>query len=308
MPELKARYSELAQQNYLPLHLQPWWLDAVCGAQNWDLAMNLDANGRILGVLPYFRTRRWGLPCILSAPFTTYAGPWLFHPDPQQKKDNTRHTYEKTVLQNLIRQLPKTFYFRQNLRPEIQNWLPFYWAGFQQTTRYTYRIEPSTYFQTHFEGNLRRHLQKAEKNLHIRQNTDDYQVVFDLNQQSFVRKNKAQPYSIQTFQALHEALQERGQCAVWTAAKSLDAAPSAGLYLAFDAKEAAILITGMSPSQKQDNGMSLLFLQAIQFCAERGLRLDFEGSMDAGIERFFRGFGGDLVAYHQVFRWFSWGG
>lgn len=37
-----------------------------------------------------------------------------------------------------IDNLPKFDYFNMNFHYSITNWLPFYWRGFKQTTRYTY--------------------------------------------------------------------------------------------------------------------------------------------------------------------------
>ena len=48
---------------------------------------------------------------------------------------------EKRLLGELIEMLPPFDVFRQCFSPTLTNWLPFYWAGFQATVRYTYRIE-----------------------------------------------------------------------------------------------------------------------------------------------------------------------
>ena len=140
----KAHYFEFCQMNYVPLHLQPWWLDAVCGGgANWQIALAVNKGGEVTGALPYFSTRRWGLPVVQMPPFTAYAGPVLRYPPQSTFKESSWPAIEHKVLAELIGQLPRVAYFVQHFRPEVTDWLPFYWAGFQQTTRYTY-ILPDT--------------------------------------------------------------------------------------------------------------------------------------------------------------------
>ena len=41
----------------------------------------------------------------------------------------------------LLELLPLAHFFYQRFDTEFTNWLPLYWANFNQTTRYTYVIE-----------------------------------------------------------------------------------------------------------------------------------------------------------------------
>lgn len=34
-PEEKALYDKFCEKNYIPIFSKPWWLDAVCGKDNW---------------------------------------------------------------------------------------------------------------------------------------------------------------------------------------------------------------------------------------------------------------------------------
>ena len=52
-----------------------------------------------------------------------------------------------------------------NFSPVVTNWLPFYWAGFQATVRYTYRIEDLSDLdrvRSEFDENVRRRIRKAQ--------------------------------------------------------------------------------------------------------------------------------------------------
>ncbi|MFN0175010.1 MAG: GNAT family N-acetyltransferase [Saprospiraceae bacterium] len=306
MTDSKARYSECCLKGYLPLHFQPWWLDAVCGPNGWKVAHASDKNGEIVGVLPYHTAHRWGLKVVQLPPLTTYAGPWLFYPQDVDFKEVSRLSFEKKVMSELIRQLPRTVFFKQNFRPEITNWLPFYWEGFRQTTRYTYFFEELNDLEkitAGFKNTLRSDLKKAEKYTELLRDEAAWPTVFELNKRSFQRKGRRQPYSLEAFKNLHKALNQRNQSACFVAYEKTSGRPSAGLYLVFDERQAAVLLIGTEPAFKSQCAIYSLLMEAIRFCAERTLSLDFEGSMDEGIEHSFRAFGGRLVPYFQITRY-----
>jgi hypothetical protein len=79
----------------------------------------------------------------------------------------------------------------------VSNWLPFYWQGFDQTTRYTYVIEALDDLErvwAQLSKTVRRKIRKAEKEVAVR--TDlDIERFFDINALSFKRQGLDVPYS-----------------------------------------------------------------------------------------------------------------
>ncbi len=119
-----------------PVLFSPWWLDAVCGEENWDVLL-YSKGDKIYGLWPYFRTKQNIFNKILQPGFTQYNGPLLFYPE--GLTEVKRLEFEKKVISNLIDILPKEVdMISINSNPLLLNWLPFYWRGFRQTTRYTY--------------------------------------------------------------------------------------------------------------------------------------------------------------------------
>jgi hypothetical protein len=47
---------------------------------------------------------------------------------------------------------------------------------------------------------------------------------------------------------------------------------------------------------------SFLILKTIEFASKVSKGFDFEGSMIKSIERFYRGFGGELTPYYQIWK------
>ncbi len=303
MPERKTRYAEFCRLQYAPLHLQPWWLDAVCGAANWELCLATDAGGHITGVWPYYFRRYGCVRIIQQPPLTSYGGPWLKNPDHGVSKPYKRAGFEKKTYTDLIGQLPHTAFFQQSFLPETTDWLPFYWSGFHQTTRYTYRFEDTSdpeKIWAGFKNTLRTDVRKAEKAVDVYPEADAEALVFQLHEKSFLRKNLQTPYRFGPFGRLHQALSERSSSVCFIARDRKTRAPHAGLYLAFDTRSAFVLMTGQDPVFKSTSAIWLLFREAIKFCSHRGLSIDFEGSMNKNIERGFRAFGARLTPYHQI--------
>jgi hypothetical protein len=253
--------------------------------------------------MPFYKTRRFGFSVIQQPPMTAYGGPWLNYPPnltPQKRLD-----FEKKVFGDLIRQLPRTAFFQQNFHPDVQNWLPFHWAGFRQTTRYTYifnGLSDLEKIKTGFKNTLRTDLKKAEQAAEIRRDDEAPELLFQLHEMSFSRKSRRPPYPFEIFRRLHSALAERSQTAIFIARDGRSNAPHAGLCLVFDERRASVLLTGADPAFKTHCAAWGLFWEAMKFCSKRGLSLDFEGSMERDIERGFRAFGATLTPYHQIWR------
>ena len=50
----KERYiAWAAKQEYMPIFMQPWWMDAVCAGKEWDVLLAEDEQGEIIGAMPY---------------------------------------------------------------------------------------------------------------------------------------------------------------------------------------------------------------------------------------------------------------
>lgn len=302
MPVAVQEYADFCSAAAAPPHLQPWWLNAVYGPGQWQVALARDAGGAVTGALPWRLTRRWGVvPVVQNPPFTAYAGPWLRHPDNPDLKQPARYAFEKQAFEQLIAQLPRRTFFRHTFHPEITNALPFQWAGFRQTVRYTYLLDcrptPDTLLDG-FKRTLRTDLKKAER-LTAPQICTDPAPLFQLYGQSLGRSGLS-PASKTAFFDLFSALHEHHSGRAWLALDRQTGAPHAGLLLAFDHQHAYAVVSGADPTHKASCAVYLLFWEAILFCHQRGLTLDFEGSIQPTIEHTLRAFGGTLTPYWRV--------
>ena len=170
---------------------QPWWLEAVAPGA-WD-AVTIEKDGAIIARLPFVTKSHHGRTYLIKPPLTPYIGPWL---RPFPGKNPSKSAAEKKLMTELIERLPRFDGFALHFHPSVSNWLPFYWRGFQQTTRYTYIIEPLSDLAAVWDGmagNLRRNVRNAREWLVIR---DDLglDAFLDLNQKTFRRQGLPLPY------------------------------------------------------------------------------------------------------------------
>jgi len=260
-----------------------------------------DKNGAVTGAWPYYLTKYFGVSIVRQPPLTSYGGPWFCHPaDPKKRAE-----FEKKAFDELCKQLPSAAFFQQNFHPDIQNWLPLYWSGFKQTTRYTYIFNDLSNLgkiRDGFKNTLRTDLKKAEQAVEITRDDNAAALLFQLHEKSFLRKNRRPPYAFDAFRRLHSALSERQQSAIFIARDRRSDAPYAGLCLAFDERRASVLLSGADPIFKTHCAAWGLLWEAMRFCSERSLSLDFEGSMERNIERGFRAFGAQLTPCHQIWK------
>lgn len=298
---MKARYRALCDSEAgIPVFSQYWWLDAVAGGSGWDVAM-VEVAGEVRGCLPYADQRRYGHRISVQPPLTQCLGPWLA---PMSCKSGKALAIEKDVMQALIAQLPRFAHFSQNWSWRRTNWLPFYWAGFSQTTRYTYRI-PVQDAKASWAGlldNIRTDVRKAESRFGLRVREDlGLEDFLPLYRRVFARQRLGMPCGPGLLEALDSACRARGQRAILVAEDG-EGRRHAAAYLVWDRDTMYYLMGGSDPDLRASGATSLCLWQGIRMAAERGLVFDFEGSMLEPVERYFRAFGAVQTPYFRVSR------
>jgi hypothetical protein len=277
---------------------QPWWLEATAPGQ-WGESV-VKRGDEVVGRLPYAVKKRLGVTVLSHPVLTPTLGPWLRSTPGKYVKQLED---EKHLMAELIEQLPPFHVFQQNFSPAVTNWLPFYWAGFEATPRYTYRIPDITDVDRVWDDcahNVRRHVRKAAKELSLR--TDlGVDVLVELNHQIFQRQGLRMAYSAEFMHRLDRA------CAAHDARTLLFAVDArervhAAAFLVHDTDVTYLLTSGVDTELRSSGAQSLLVWEAIRHAAARSRSFDFAGSMIESVERFNRGFGARQYPYLSVRR------
>lgn len=286
----------------IPLFSQAWWLDAVAENQ-WDVAL-VTKGDEVVAAMPYVLKQRWGMTIISQPLLTQTLGPWI---RPSHAKYAKRLSREKDLMEALIEQLPEYDHFSQNWHHSQSNWLPFYWKGFSQTTRYTYRIESldrcdEETLWTGLQQNIRTDIKKARNRAGVAVSTDKSISDFlKLNDMVFQRQGKKTPYSQTAVRKVDEAAGAR-ECRKIFIAEDEQGRHHAGVYLIWDQNSAYYLMGGGDPDLRSSGATSLCMWEAIKFASTVTKCFDFEGSMLEPVERFFRSFGAVQTSYHNISR------
>jgi hypothetical protein len=123
-----ATYLQLCATADVPIFMQNWWLDAVCGAA-WSVVLSHNEKGEIEAALAFAMRQKWGLKTLSEPVLTPFCGVWF-----RQKTFKKRHEaifYEKKYLGKLIEQLPAAHRYSFRLQTSLTDWQPFYWANWQ---------------------------------------------------------------------------------------------------------------------------------------------------------------------------------
>lgn len=301
----KDRYRELCKrEKSIPVFSRDWWLDAVCGEDNWNVylvgngmdikasfvySIQEDENGRSIGRLS----------------LTQNNGIWFKYPPDQGII--ARQSYEEKIINEVcdhIESLHLTKYDQQ-YHYHFSNYLPFFWRYYKEITRYTYVIddtEDMLKIRAGYSSKLKNVLRKAEKSLHIEE-MDDLEEFYRINQMSFTRQSIEIPYSFAFFQRLYKACKEKEACML-LAAKDLEGNIQSVAMIIWDKMSVYYLLNGTNPELKSFQGNDLLIDYSIEEAHKRKLKFDFEGSVIKNVNHAFREFGGTPKPYFRIFKEF----
>jgi hypothetical protein len=296
----KSEYRKLCEiESSIPLFSRDWWLDAVCEDGDWGAVIARNGN-TVNGALPYYVRKRRRMVLLTHPPLTQTLGPWIRD---IESKDCTRLARQKKTMLELIDGLPAFDHFSQNWHPSETNWLPFYWRGFSQTTRYTYVISDLRHVDQLWSGlreNIRREIKKARNRFGLQVVADvDVSEFLELNRQTYRHQGLDLPYSEEVVHKIDEACGSRSCRKILTAIDD-HGVKHAAAYVVWDAQRAYYLMGGATADSRGSGAGSLCLWAAIEHAREVTRAFDFEGSMLENIERYFRAFGATQTPYFTV--------
>ncbi len=304
MKQNKLDYIELCQtEETIPIFMQNGWLDAVVTeGSSWQVVLSKDKKGQIIGALTFQMKQKWGLTILSEPPLSAFCGIWFRKID-TQKQHEQYHSVKK-ILEELIQQLPLFHFANFRFSTTLTDWQPFYWAGFQQTTRYTYHLDlqKTDNLFSDFKQHTQRNIRKAEQHFHIT-HSDDLDKFLTINNLTFERQNLKSPVPYSIWQNTHAFLKKNNQKKLYFASNT-EGGIEAAIYIVLDKKIAYYLAGGTTEMGRKQGATSFLLAQAIYDAKAQGLDIfDFEGSMLSGVESFFRGFNPTLTPYFKVWKY-----
>jgi len=291
----KAAYIEIVKQHpELPVFAQPWWLDIVC--KEWDAAIARKGE-HVTGVWAYPVESTIGVAMLRTPKLTPYMGPQVFFP--LQIKESNIDSFEHETVADLIKQLPNAPVWDLALQPGMKQAGIFKSNGLNSTVHQTFLLELTDNEETllsNMKETMRRNIRLAETEITISNDPTHLKELFKFHKHTLQKKKKNVPYSLKDLQKIMNACIANDSAALWVAKDGKKTL--AIVWQVWDKKCSYYFMGGQNPDTNSYKAMSLLLWHTIKEAKARGVStFDLEGSMDEGVERFFRSFGGDRVLY-----------
>ena len=290
-----------AKQPDIPIFSQPWWLDTVC-PDSWDVIL-IEKNNKIIASFPYYRTRKKKLFTYIGMPpLTQKLGPYIIY-DSDKITENKKIEYEHNIYNDIIDKLPICDVFHINFDWKYKNWLPFYWKGFKQTTRYTYilnDIADNDSIMKNYFRNKKNKIKKAESKVIVKYDlpSEDF---FNYYSEIIHNRREEVLFSKELFFRLYNAVYAQKAGRVFYCIDNENVIHSIK-FIIWD-NECAYSILGMRKKEyNTSGGTELLTDYIIKYVSQFVNRYDFEGSMIKGVEGSYRKFGAHQTEYYSVYK------
>ncbi|MDA8087541.1 MAG: GNAT family N-acetyltransferase [Nitrospiraceae bacterium] len=258
-----------------------------------------DAGERLIGRFYIYRERKFGFTVCCNPPLTPSIGPFF-----KNDAKNPSRAMEKCkqIMSCIAEFIDGKNYPVVSLSFDkaIIDMQPFIWRDFKVVPQYTYVIDlalPDGDIWKRMSYEIRNHIAKGEKDGLVVGRIDDYTLVKSLVLKTFSRQKKTIDDS-----GMNKVLFDfaTGSNSFAFAAFRGDI-PIACTFCVRDNETAYYLLGGYDSVNKHHGAGPLCVWEAIRHAKSLGLAyFDFEGSMVPAIERYFRGFGGQLTPYYRA--------
>ncbi len=262
------------------LNARSWYLDIVC--PGWCALV--EGEYEKVFPLPFFS--RAGIKYSMQPYFTQQLG--LFY----------RSLCSETVLQNFLDHIPAEFKYI-NINLNTSNHISSECKVAEMTNLELDLISDYAKIALSYQNNLQRNLKKATgSKLTVAQNLRPEEVIdlFRMNKGLELKHLNDKQYALIqriAYESIH-----RGTGEIWGAYDEYNQLVAGILWVRSHAK-AIFLFSAVSPEGKKLNAMPWLIDTFIRENAGKPITLDFEGSNDPGLARFYSSFGAKKVVYQQ---------
>lgn len=297
----KEKYIEFYENHpEICIYSSPWWLDATAGSENWDVIL-IEKNDNIIATFPYVYTKKIKFIYKIGMPILTQKlGPFILY-DQNIKMENRKLSYEHEIYQQIIEKLPKFDIFYAQFDQQYKNWLPFYWAGFQQTSRYSYQIyniKNHKQVLENFNYNRKQPVKKAQKYLSLRYDLDP-DSFYNYFEETIDKRNDKMQYSRDQFRKLHEAVYKHNAGRIFYCVDIQNNIHAIN-FTVWDKNSANYLIAIRRKEYNTSGGTEYLVYETIKYVSQFVDTFDFEGSMLKGVEASYRFYGGHQTEYYKL--------
>ncbi len=264
------------------IYAKSWFLDIVC--DEWDALVENDYEK----IFPLVHRSRWGIGYLYQPPFTQQLG--LF--------SKTLLTEESVAA--FIAAIPKQYRFIEINLNTLNKVDPGTFPSENWVTHELDLIKPHDQLVRNYSENLRRNLKKSEsEGLTVTRNVKPEEVIqlFRENRGKLLHGLKDEDYGRLT-RIVYSGIY-KGVVLTYGVYDPRNTLCAGAIFLQSNRK-IIFLFSGLNETGRQTGAMALLIDTFIREHQNRHLTLDFEGSNDPGLARFYKSFGSSVVTYPHL--------
>lgn len=255
--------------------------------------------GELIGGFIIYRDNKYGLSIYRNPPYTPEIGPFLKidASNPVSVMDMWKDTL--TLICDFISKLQYSI-ISFSLNKDIIDMQPFIWDKFKVVPGYTYVLNlamSSEDIWKRMSNERRKNINKGTKDGLKTKRNYDMKIVQELVIKTYMRQEKDIDRHYLN-KILFEFANEDNSFAYVTYQGN---EPIACTMCVYDKNTAYYILGGYDSQNKHHGAGAMSMWGSIQYAKDMGLKyFDFEGSMNPQIERYFRGFGGQLTPYYRI--------
>jgi len=263
------------------IYAKSWYLDIV--SPEWEALT--DENYKT--IMPLTWRSKFGYKYLFPPFFTQQLG--IF----------TQENLSASTVQEFLKSIPEDIRF---IEIQLNHHNKFQSAEFEISERLTHHLNLNYSYedlQKNYSENLKRNLKKsAQSNLAITSDfrTKDLITLFRSAKGNDIATLKDSDYA--RLQDLLLAAEQRNL--LTKLAVHINNELAAGVLFLHSNHEYILIFSAVNEEARQTGAMSLLIDHFIRSHANQKMNLDFEGSMDANLARFYKSFGAAEVVYLQI--------
>ncbi|MFT4771266.1 MAG: hypothetical protein ACI9CP_000379 [Cryomorphaceae bacterium] len=247
--------------------------------------------------LTYYAYRRMGVDAVITPPMAPHCGLHFYH---RTEKKLSRYSDEKRALRAIAEYVAEKYpsaHIDLALPPEIKDIQPFKQVEFKSDVSYTYLLEIGEKTEqdllSEMSSERRKNIRDAEKkDYEVRVNSGSEAIVTLV--QGTLESNGLKSKSEQLTHFIKE-----GKDKVFTVAVFRKDELQSAAVIALD-KSKAYYLAGGTKKETAEAGALVLWRAILEAQKHSVKHFDFLGSSNPAIEKFFRGFGGELTPYFRI--------
>lgn len=256
-------------------------------------------NEQVSGSFLLFHKAKFAAKYTITPPLAPHIG---LHVNFQAEKTESIQTFKKNVHKAIAKYLHSRndALLQISLSTEDVDSQPYTWQDLSVRPRHTYLLDLGASEESLLDGmssERRKNIRKAMDDGLSSQRTSNIDSVRELLWKTIERQKVAIDKTILESLLTSQAIKDNRAFYLC----SLNGEPLAASLVVWDKDRMYYLIGGYDPENAHQGAGTLNLWQAMLDAKLRGHRIfDFEGSMIPEIERYFRGFGGELKTFFSV--------